>query len=436
MYRIRLFQRKSTPPSTYRPTYILLIIQTFVITQRLPTFHIHGSLLILNIEKAGAHMTTPLIGADQTAALWAAILLITAYAFHAEITRKFKNISGALVVIILGFFLGNLGIVPAHAPAYNIVFQLFVPIAIPLLLFSVDVRKIADEAGPVLKAFGVGAFATTIGAVVAWALIPLPAHENALAGVFAATYIGGSLNFAAVANATGIADDPMLPAAYAADNVATIFYLFLLISLPTAKWAKRFFPQRRMADKGDHEAVIQVHEKVELNPFHITLTLAMALAVVSVSDGIEHFVDVQGASLLSASLLSLIIGTVFSKQMSQLKGNFEVGVILLYIFLGLIGVSADVMELISSAPILFVYASVLLLVHFVVLVLGCSLLKIRVEEAVMASNANVLGATTAAAIAASNGWKSLIAPGILIGTLGSAVANFIAIGLITLLEMF
>ena len=381
-------------------------------------------------------MTTPLIGPDQTAALWAAILLITAYAFHAEITRKFKNLPGALVVIILGFFLGNLGIVPAHAPAYNVVFTLFVPIAIPLLLFSVDVRKIAEEAGPMLKAFGVGVFATTIGAVVAWALIPLPAHENALAGVFAATYIGGSLNFAAVANAAGIADAPILPAAYAADNVATIFYLFLLMSLPAAKWAQRFFPQPRMVDQGGHDEKIVVHEKVEFNPFHITLTLAMAFGVVSASNWIEGMVAIKGASLLSATLISLIIGTVFSKQMSQLKGNFEVGLILFYIFLGLIGVSANVMDLVSTAPILFLYASVLLLVHFVVLVLGCSLLKIRVEEAVMASNANVLGATTAAAIAASNGWKRLIAPGILIGTLGGAVANFVAIALINLLDSF
>ncbi|MCK5574168.1 MAG: DUF819 family protein [Sphingomonadales bacterium] len=381
-------------------------------------------------------MTTPLIGPDQTAALWAAILLITAYAFHAEITRKFKNLSGALIVIILGFFLGNLGIVPTHAPAYNVVFQLFVPIAIPLLLFSVDIRKIAAEAGPMLKAFGVGAFATTVGAIVAWALIPLPAHEDALAGVFAATYIGGSLNFAAVANATGITDAPILPAAYAADNVATIFYLFLLISLPTAKWAKRFFPQPRMADLGGHDEKVTVHAKVELNPFHITLTLAMAFAIVSVSDWIEGALDIKGMSLMSATLISLAIGTVFSKQMSRLKGNFEVGVILLYIFLGLIGVSADVMELIGTAPILFVYACLLLLVHFVVLVLGCSLLNLRVEEAVMASNANVLGSTTAAAIAASNGWKSLITPGILIGTLGNAVANFIAIALINVLEMF
>ena len=191
-----------------------------------------------------------------------------------------------------------------------------------------------------------------------------------------------------------------------------------------------------LADLGGHDEKVTVHEKVEFNPFHITLTLAMAFAIVSVSDWIEGALDIKGMSLMSATLISLAIGTVFSKQMSQLKGNFEVGVILLYIFLGLIGVSADVMELIGTAPILFVYACLLLLVHFVVLVLGCSLLNLRVEEAVMASNANVLGSTTAAAIAASNGWKSLITPGILIGTLGNAVANFIAIALINVLEMF
>ena len=45
----------------------------------------------------------------------------------------------------------------------------------------------------------------------------------------------------------------------------------------------------------------------------------------------------------------------------------------------------------------------------------------------MASNANVGGPTTAAAMAGSKQWKSLVLPGILVGILGYASATFIAL---------
>ena len=45
----------------------------------------------------------------------------------------------------------------------------------------------------------------------------------------------------------------------------------------------------------------------------------------------------------------------------------------------------------------------------------------------VASNANVGGASTAAALAIAKGWESLVVPGILVGTLGNVIGNIVGI---------
>jgi len=53
--------------------------------------------------------------------------------------------------------------------------------------------------------------------------------------------------------------------------------------------------------------------------------------------------------------------------------------------------------------------------------------KFSIEEIIIASNANVGGPTSAAAMAVSKGWTELIVPALLIGTLGYVIGNYYGI---------
>ena len=46
---------------------------------------------------------------------------------------------------------------------------------------------------------------------------------------------------------------------------------------------------------------------------------------------------------------------------------------------------------------------------------------------IITSNANIGGPTTAAAMAVSKGWGALIVPGLLVGTLGYVLGNYLGI---------
>jgi uncharacterized membrane protein len=49
--------------------------------------------------------------------------------------------------------------------------------------------------------------------------------------------------------------------------------------------------------------------------------------------------------------------------------------------------------------------------------------KLSLPEIIIASNAAILGATTAPALAAAKGWRDLVTPGVLVGVLGYALGT-------------
>ena len=125
-------------------------------------------------------------------------------------------------------------------------------------------------------------------------------------------------------------------------------------------------------------------------------------------------------------MLSLIPATAFPKTMGRLRGGYEIGIALSFVFFAMIAAGADVVSLLQLAPVLMLLIGILLVVHAIVLFGLGSLLRLSLPELITASNAAILGATTAPALAAAKGWKDLVTPGVLVGVLGYAIGTPIA----------
>ena len=191
-------------------------------------------------------MSFPLIGPDQHFALWAILIGLAGFGFWCERYPWGRKYSGVMLLMTLAIVLANLRIIPTSAPAYDVVWDYLVPIAIPLLLFQADLKRIVRESGPTLIAFVIGSAAVVAGIMIGVVLLDLGPEEPELAGIFTGTYIGGSLNFASVAEASGMRDGSMLAAAVAADNVATNLHFLLIILLPGVAWMANKYPTHHM----------------------------------------------------------------------------------------------------------------------------------------------------------------------------------------------
>ena len=149
-------------------------------------------------------MSFPLIGPDQDFAIWAVLIGIAAFGFWCERFPWGRKYSGVMLLITLAIVLANLRIIPTSAPAYGVVWDYLVPIAIPLLLLQADLKRIVREAGPTLIAFVIGAASVVAGVIVG--LVVLVGALQHLPVVEALPAFGGDEGVAAMPVEVPLAD--------------------------------------------------------------------------------------------------------------------------------------------------------------------------------------------------------------------------------------
>ena len=120
----------------------------------------------------------------------------------------------------------------------------------------------------------------------------------------------------------------------------------------------------------------------------------------------------------------MILATLFSKQIGNIKGSNEIGTFLIYLFFFVIGVPASIIMIITNSPLLLVFAAIIVIINMIVSLTFGKIFGFTLEEIIIASNANIGGPTTAAAMAVSKGWTKLVGPAMLVGTLGYVLGTY------------
>ena len=378
-----------------------------------------------------------LIPAEQHFAVFTAVLALSAMAFASERTVIGQKITGTVVVILLAIAAANTGLIPHSAPAYSFIFSYIVPMLIPLFLFQADVRRLAKEASRTTAAFLVATLGTVAGVIVAALLLDLSQlgaasdlaaerREAGIVGLFASTYIGGSVNYAALGEITGLSQDAsFFSAATAADNLFSAVFLSVIALIPGAQWLTRRF----VAHTASSNVVL---EKPEVTPASIVYSLAAAGSIVAITDLLCWWLDIPSWRYAIMTIITVGIATALPQVRVWFAGAFEIGVALSFTFFAAIAAGADIRAMISVAPLLIVLVLILLSVHLIVLLGVGRRLGLTIPELLTASNAAILGATTAPAMAAAKGWHDQVTPGVLVGVIGYALGTFIGTALFQL----
>ena len=371
-------------------------------------------------------MTNPVLVLFALAAVVLAALWLEAH------TRAFRKIGAAATAILLALVLSNTGLIPGQSPVYDFLLGQAVIAGIILILLNVSLDSIRQAGAPMLAAFALGAAGSAAGAVIMANVVhgAIGADAWKLSGQFAATYIGGGMNFAAVGQQLDTRSD-LFTAGIAADVIVTAIWLVACLVVP-----ELFARRERVGVPG--------HVPTQDNPSHgglaaqlqssgVPLRLWDFAGLTSITLGIMWLSEVL-ASLAPAIpkiiwLTTLVLAVAQLPVVRRLSGSVVIGNFLLLLFLASNGAKSVVANIVEVGPAIFWFAAGTVAIHGAIIFGIGWLLRMNGDLLAIASQANVGGATTAMALAGARRRTDLILPGVAVGMLGNAVGNYTGIAI-------
>ncbi|MEP7252207.1 MAG: DUF819 family protein [Ginsengibacter sp.] len=366
----------------------------------------------------------------------AVLLLLVVIAEWLGQKKYFHYLGSTLIVIIVAAILANVHLLPSSQDAsavYDGIFAYAAPLGIFFLLLDVRLKDLRAAGLPMIAMFLAGTAFSVAGVLLGYYFIQPQLHSVrsafAVAGMYTGTYTGGSANLNAVAITYGVNKDGTLFAAInAADNIITTVWMIVTIFLPSL--LQRLLPRRQAVAADTSSAANNLSTdtvKEEMSILSIGLLLFLGFASVFISMLITQLFP-KIPSILTLTTIALVLAQM--PLVHKLKGGKIFGYFLVLLFLAVVGAYCDIHALVSSGSIaltLLVWVTTSVFIHGILLFLLGAIFKQDWYIISIASNANIGGATSAAALAASFGRRDLRLPGILVGSLGTALGTYLGI---------
>ena len=375
-----------------------------------------------------------------------------AIAIYLEQTYSWASkISGAIIALIFALVLVNLNIIPTSAPIFDdVIWGFAVPIAIPLLLLQANIAKIWRETGRLLFIFLIGSAGTVCGALLGYGLLRDSVNGIAyVAAMITGSYIGGGVNFTALADAFKV-DGGLISATVVADNLNMALYFLILLGAAGSTFFRSHYKHSHIDEVEKHGISDEAEtlaarywgrKDISLKDIAINLTYAVVVVTLSkfvagtiggmlTGDGgmMQMLRTFFGSQYVWITMFSMLFATFCEQQIAKnMNGAQEIGTYLIYLFFFVIGVPASIAEILQNAPLLLVFCLIVVLVNMAFCFIGGKIFGFELEEIVLASNANIGGPTTAAGMAISQGWTRLVGPVMLIGTFGYVIGTYLGI---------
>ncbi|MBX3173164.1 MAG: DUF819 family protein [Gemmatimonadaceae bacterium] len=369
-----------------------------------------------------------------------AVLALVVLASEWLVRRTVLRHAGtALLGILLAAVLANVGLIPAGSttaepvPVYDGIFTYVAPLAIFWLLLGVNLRTVRKAGVPMLALFLIGAWGTAVGAFAAAKLVgggdALHGQLAGVAGMFTGTYVGGSINFNAVALEYDVVRDGVVyTASIVADNIVTTIWMVATLTLPRLL-APMFRGIGTTVSAGDGP-VLGIEEDTEpLHPVDLAVVLGLGAGGVWIAEVVALWLSGRGVrvpTMLVLTVIALLLAQI--PAVARLRGPRVIGLFAVYLFLTVIGAFCDLRALVSVGELgvtLLLFALITVGMHGVVIFGSARLFRMDATIAAIASQANVGGGTSALACARSLGREDLVLPAVLVGSVGNALGNFL-----------
>jgi len=303
----------------------------------------------------------------------------------------------------------TLGITPAASPAYDWMRTYLLPIALLLIMVSIDVPAILRLGWTAMIMMLAGTFGIVIGGPIAFLVFGSFLPEDAWMGLAAlsGSWIGGTANMVAVAESVGLSDAGLGPI-IVVDTVVGYGWMGVLLFLSgfQRRWDERVGARRDAIEMANRRlAELQTRRTpIDIRNAAVIVGLGVAGAVVALVLG-EMLPTLGDPTIISQTTWAVLIvvtgGLLLSfTPVSRLEdaGASRIGYVALYLLLTAIGASAD-LRAVVAAPLYLAAGVLWIAIHVAILFAVGRLIRAPLFFIATGSMANVGGAASAPVVA-------------------------------------
>lgn len=374
-------------------------------------------------------------------------LVLPAFVIYLSHHQAWAQRLGVIVICYgIGMLIASLGVVPLSAdrvaPRLS---EVTVVLALPMLLFSLDMRQWSRIAGKAMLSL---LFAVTAVTSIATALYFVYQDREGAANFAAMSvgvYSGGTPNLAAIKTGLHIPNEQYLAFHSLDAAVGSLYFLFMLtLGVPLFRG---FLGGNAPAPASGEDAGVNIrHEEDDYRPVLATdnwpqmfMVLALSALVVILSLGIaEGLAALTGQQRNNAVLIVAIttLGMLFSlhPRVRALTLSYRMGMYLIYVFCLAVSSMVRFEELARMDAFVAVFLVAIVFGGLVVHALLCRLARVDGDTFMVTSVAAVASPPFVPLMARALNNPAAILPGMTTGIIGYALGSYLGISLGTLLR--
>ncbi len=378
------------------------------------------------------------------------ILLTLFYLFFPALLlylcNKYKildQIGAVVLAYFFGLIIGNSGILPEGSKQIQeLIAMITVPLSLPLLLFSLQLKNMKTLAGKTLLSMFLSVVSLFVIIYVGWIFWGDKIPENwKVAGMLVGVYTGGTPNLASIKTALNVSSETYI-LVHTYDTIISAFFILFFISIGQKVYSF-VLPRFKHEDKPTIKIETGTIDIDDMNSYSgifkkkiflpVLAALGISVLILAIGGGLSELVD-EKYSMLTAILAITTLGILASliPKINKIEKTFQAGMYLILIFCLDVASMAKFENLDISSLYLFYYILFAILGTMLLHILFSAIFKVDTDTTIITSTSLICSPPFVPVVAGALKNKDIILPGLTVGIVGYAVGNYLGV----LLAMF
>ncbi len=361
--------------------------------------------------------------------------------------KSLDRLGPILICYIVGMVFGVFFIDSESIGIPDMVSTVMIPVALPMLLFEVDLKNWKKVAGKAFLSMGLAVVGLLIMITSAFLVFRSRVSDaHLVGGMLTGIYTGGTPNLAAIKTALNAPEDTFL-AVNTMDMFVCTFYILFLLSYAKPLFGKmlRPYPAPSPTSEGEEaqDSTCRVSEKMPFRKWlsqvkvkEVLKALSVSLVCVAVGGGLGLIVKNPAYQMAVIILAITTCGIIAAnmKPVKKIQGGFDTGMYLILVFSVAVASMADFRSFTAQLlPLMGFVAMVVfgtLLLHLIL----CKIFKVDVDTMIVTSAALVCSPPFVPGICGALKNRQVMMSGITVGVFGYAIGNYLGIALTWFLQ--